>query len=160
MAKEFEKAESTVKEITLNEHGEIVISMNDLPVDEEIPKPTSAKPSASSSTPLTLDEEDHLWNLANVYSMNWDLISSALSALGFASRSSWDYYEAYRELKRQKFVPSTKEEYIFCKPLRNGRSTQTDNKSKALRLLGTFEQIKKCAKKRDSQKVACDQKLK
>jgi hypothetical protein len=155
VAKEFEKAENTVKEITLNEHGEIVISINELPVDEEIPKPVTAKPSISSPTSLTMDEEDCLWNLSQMYSMNWELIACAISAFGFPSRSPWEYYEAYRELKRQKFVPSVKEDYLYYKPTRNGRSAQADSKSKALRLLGTFEQIKKCAKKRDSQKVPC-----
>ncbi|KAK5667260.1 chromatin modification-related protein VID21 [Batrachochytrium dendrobatidis] len=98
------------------------------------------------------DEDEALWSFSHAYTFNWVIISTALNAARVGTsqkRTEWECCDRFVVLAEQGYKPGSKGDYLFSLPLKTGKATANDNKMKALKLLGTFEAIRKCAKKRE-----------
>eukprot|EP00842_Homolaphlyctis_polyrhiza_P000401 jgi/Hompol1/1361/HPOL_002694-RA len=133
------------------------------PDGQPVGKPAIATPhTARTSNPKILppwshDEDDALWSFAAYYGHNWELTASSLNGMRLGlmqNRSEWDCYDRYVALASQDFKPSSmRADYLFAPPVRSGKSTMNDHKMKALKLLSTFEFVKRCSKHRESQRA-------
>ena len=120
-------------------------------------EPLSEKPTSITPSSWSPDEDEAIWCLSKQYGSNWSLIASCLMNMNIGvakERTDWECYTRFLELKGQGFKSSSRCDYVYAPPTRIGKTTLSDNKTKALRLFGTFDAIKKCTKKRDLQRSA------
>ncbi|KAJ3309740.1 chromatin modification- protein VID21 [Boothiomyces sp. JEL0838] len=123
---------------------------------EPIKQPKSAKYEKTSGVWIA-EEEESLFNLAEAYNQNWELIASTLngSRIGNSKkRTDWCCYEKYKEMVANNYKPTTKQDYLYYATQNNKK----DKKVKVLGLLSTFNFITNLSKKRESNKQANNKK--
>ncbi|KAH9276986.1 hypothetical protein BASA83_000501 [Batrachochytrium salamandrivorans] len=129
-----------------------ILAMHPLFKEPRIPRPVVSKTLEIWSA----DEDEALWSFSTYYAFNWTIIVLSINAarLGMAQgRFEWECCDRFVLLVEQGFKPLLRGDYLYSAPLKPGKSTINDGKMKALKLLGTFEAIKKCAKKREMSRV-------
>ncbi|KAJ3297377.1 hypothetical protein HK104_000547 [Borealophlyctis nickersoniae] len=137
---------------------------------EEISRPTQPRPAAVSANPTpawTAEEDEAVFTLAKMYQFNWDLVVDSLHSTRaglVARRSAWDCFGRYRELVAQGYRSDRNGEGSTKVPKspvgRAGNSRpDAEKREKMHKHLGTFETIRKCAKRRDMKVAQLEKKL-
>ncbi|KAI8911750.1 hypothetical protein EDD86DRAFT_203177 [Gorgonomyces haynaldii] len=157
--REVEKPDELLTKVSLTQTGSIIIKTNpsQSPKKElDIRQPTIAKTLTNPNMlEWSSDEDDALWSLANYYNQNWAIVSESLRMMPIGTapmRNQWECFERFSTLAKQDFKPSSKAEFLYSASFKSSKTTIGDNKTKAMSFLGTFDTIRKLAKKRDAQR--------
>lgn len=147
-----------ITRVAVTETGSILItntpSLNSDTAKPDITPPQGPRPQVPEAEPTwSPDELDALASLAHHFQNNHEIIASALAGMHVGSaprkRTPWQCYDQLCLQRVHAHPAKPKTGYLFAPPSRSSKARLADNKTKALRLLTFFDQVKKCARKRD-----------